>query len=350
VATFLAGSYQACQSNIEDDQFKALVRQVRSALAANPGITAAPDAAKQEMYEQMAILGTFLLGVQEALKVTPNARISANMKKAGEDYLRAFLHVEPQLVHVTNTGLRIDGVDAARPAPSTVASPPPASSLGTKHSALSSAALDQAADIETVGFYSKTGYGYGGMLTFDPTPIVLFKSGEALYDMAALKFPGGLAAHKVAHPKAWTTWRRAGKGIEVTGSKGWQKIAYTTTMDRLPQGYRLDGDYQRMGGGGNLAVGGTSAIVVWSNLSFDRAGHFSSGGGSGSSSSEEVAGTRASVITSGRAPNRYGEYVIDGYTLTLNYADGHSERRMIVTDITDPGVIWLDGGGYTSEK
>jgi hypothetical protein len=286
---------------------------VRSTLAANPGITSAPDAAKQQMYEQMAILGTFMLGVQEALKKTPNAQISANMKKAGEDYLRTFLHVEPQRVHVTNAGLRIDVVDAARPAA--------ASSLSTKQTTLSSAALEQAASIETVGFYSKIGYGYGGMLTFDPTPIVLFKSGEALYEMAALKFAGGLAAHKAAHPKAWTTWRRSGKAIEVVGSKGWQKIAYAATMDRLPPGYRLVGDYQRMGGGG-----------------------------SGSSSTEESADSRTSVVTSGRAPNRYGEYVIDGYTLTLNYADGHSERRMIVTNITDPGVIWLDGSGYTSGK
>ena len=118
-------------------------------------------------------------------------------------------------------------------------------------------------------------------------------------------------------------------------------------MDRLPRGFSLAGDYSRMSGGGNFAVGGTSAVVVWSNLSFDHAGNFVSGGGSGSSSSVEDGGSQTSVVTSGRAPYRYGLYSIDGYTLTLNYANGRVERRMIVTEIADPHVIWLDGDGYT---
>jgi hypothetical protein len=300
------------------------------------------------MYEQMAILGMFMLGVQEALKKTPNAPISANMKKAGEAYLRTFLRADPLRVHITNAGLTLDNTDATPPKFATAQSPLP--STGTGPSALSSAALQQANSIETVGFYSKIGFGYGGMMTFNPTPIVLFKSGEALYDMEALKFAGGLAAHKASRPKDWTTWRRAGKAIEVVGSKGWKKITYTKTMDRLPRDFRLAGNYQRTGGGGNLAVGGTSAIIVWSNLSFDRAGHFASGGGSGSSTSQESADIRTSVVTSGRAPNQHGQYSIDGYTLTLKFADGRTERRMIVTDIADPGVIWLDGDGYTSGK
>ena len=344
VATFIAGSYQAYRNNIEDEMFKTLPNQIRGALAANANIAGAPDAAKQEMYEQMAILGMFMLGVQEALKKTPDAQISANMKKAGEDYLRTFLGVDPRFVHITNAGMTLDEIADA------TAAPRGAPFREASQSALSSAALRQANDIETVGFFSKIGFGYGGMMTFNPTPIILFKSGEALYDMEALKFAGGLAAHKAAHPKDWTTWRRAGQAIEVGGDKGWEKITYTKTMDRLPQGFRLAGDYQRTGGGGNLAVGGTAAVLVWSNLSFDRAGNFTSGGGSGSTSSEESAGSKTSVVTSGHAPNEYGQYSIDGYSLTLNYADGRVEQRMIVTDVADPGVIWLDGDGYTSSR
>ncbi|MCB1624573.1 MAG: hypothetical protein KDI32_08295 [Pseudomonadales bacterium] len=202
--------------------------------------------------------------------------------------------------------------------------------------------------IETVGFDTRTRVGYGGMLTFDPTPIVLFKSGDALRDMAALKSITDVATHKAAHPKSWTTWRRSGKAIEILQAKGWQKITYTQTLDRLPAGYQLVGAYRRLSGGGNLAIGGNAAIAVWSTLSFDRAGNFASGGGSGSSTSNESAGTTTSVVTTGRAPDRYGRYRIEGYTLTLNYADGRVERRMIVTDVSDPGVIWLDGDGYTS--
>lgn len=224
---------------------------------------------------------------------------------------------------------------------------------GTAHAAadatVPSAASRVTDGIETVGFYSKVGVGYGGMLTFSPTPIVLFKSGEALRDMRGLKFAGGLAAHKAAHPKDWTTWRRAGRAIEVMGEKGWQKTAYASTMDRLPKGFTLNKTYRSVGGTGNLALGGTSAVLVWSNLSFERNGTFSSGGGSGATSESSGGGTKSSVVTSSRRAPQQGRYEIDGYTLTLRYADGRSERRMIVTDRANPSVIWLDGDGYTSK-
>jgi hypothetical protein len=164
--------------------------------------------------------------------------------------------------------------------------------------------------------------------------------------MEALKALEGLAAHR----DDWTKWRRAGNAIEIVGSKGWEKLYYTKTMDRLPKGFTLVGSYQKLSGGGNLAIGGTSAIAVWLDFSFDQSGNFSSGGGSGSSTSVENAGTKTSVVTSGTAPNRHGRYFIDGYTLTLSYADGRVERRMVVTDRADPSVIWLDGDGYTKKK
>lgn len=304
------------------------------------------------MYEQMVVLGMFIAGVREALKQAPNAQISANTQKAGEDYLRTFLGVDPARVEIGGGGLSLTGMPANEEAAADPhgSSPPVVNERvnATAKTVIPSSASRLSDDIETIGFYSKVGFGYGGMMTFNPTPLVLFKSGVALYDMEGLKFESGLAAHKAAHPKDWTTWRRAGGAIEVAGSKGWERITYTKTMDRLPRGFSLAGNYSRMSGGGNLAVGGTSAVVVWSNLSFDRAGNFASGGGSGSASSAEGGGSKTSVITSGRAPNRYGRYSIDGYTLTLNYADGRVERRMIVTEVADPHVIWLDGDGYTS--
>lgn len=54
------------------------------------------------------------------------------------------------------------------------------------------------------------------------------------------------------------------------------------------------------------------------------------------------------MTIAGQAPNRAGRYSRDGYTLTLDYANGRVERRVIVTDAADPGVIWLDGAGYSS--
>ena len=348
VAVFLAGCYQAYRGPVEDDQFVALAAQLRGILAKNPAVVGASDEAKQEMHDQMVTLGLFFLGVEEALKGQPNPEMTANMKRAGGEYLAALLGTDPSLIEITSAGLMLPAVHAARErTDSTLATSP---ARPPRSGTTDSDAARLSDGIETVGFYGKTGIGYGGMILSRPTPIVLFRSGEALYEMEALKFEGGLAAHKAANPDDWTKWRRSNGAIEVVGKKGWERIAYTKTMDRLPAGFRLAGQYQRLSGGGDLAVGGTSAVAVWSTLSLDNAGNFVSGGGSSAQASTEGAGSRATVVTAGRAPDQYGRYSIEGYTLTLQYANGRVERRMIVTDRTEPGVIWLDGDGYTSNK
>ena len=63
----------------------------------------------------------------------------------------------------------------------------------------------------------------------------------------------------------------------------------------------------------------------------------------------ERAGTTTTTVYSGLSSMQRGGYASDGYTLTPIYADGKTERRMIVTDPVDPSVIWLDGNGYTRQ-
>jgi hypothetical protein len=55
-------------------------------------------------------------------------------------------------------------------------------------------------------------------------------------------------------------------------------------------------------------------------------------------------------VTGGSSGPQQGTYTVDGYTLTLQYAGGRAEKRMIVADPSDTGVIWLDGTGYRSKK
>jgi len=69
VALFLVSSVEAYRGvSIDPEQFKTLAAQLRMAMNANPDIAKAPEAEKQEMYEQMVVIGMFLQGVQEALK------------------------------------------------------------------------------------------------------------------------------------------------------------------------------------------------------------------------------------------------------------------------------------------
>jgi hypothetical protein len=201
--------------------------------------------------------------------------------------------------------------------------------------------------IQTVGFYSKTTMGYGGMIMMTPTPVVLFKNGTALKDIALLSHDAG-SAHR--NPDDWTQWKRSGSNILLLKKGAWEKLYYTKTMDRLPAGFMLQGRYQRVSGTGNLAMGGSDAVVVWSDMTFDRSGSFTSGGGAGASATAENGGVTSGTVTSSRADSNSGRYRIEGYTLTLDYGSGKVERRMIVTDPGNIKVIWLDGDGYTKRR
>lgn len=106
VAAFLAGGYMGYRNvDFPDSHFPALVNQVRGILLSEPRIAAAPDAEKQEMYEQMAILGMFLATTQMALKSNPNAQAEANMRSAAKGYLEQFLKADPDRLVLTDQGL-----------------------------------------------------------------------------------------------------------------------------------------------------------------------------------------------------------------------------------------------------
>jgi hypothetical protein len=337
VAVFLVGSYQTASGVVVDDPTaSAVITQVRNALAPNPVIAKASDIQKQEMYEELVDLGMFLLTVQQYLKNAPNARVADNLKQAGTDYLQTFIGSPPELVSMNSAGLSFSKKPASAPPP------------GSSSPALSAAArvIDS---IETVGFDNKASFGIGGSMTFSPKPVVLFRSGDALSNMEGLKFEGGLDAHRAAHPDQWIKWRRAGNTIEISSSQGWRKLPFPKTMDRLPRGFTLAGTYRNLSGTGNAGMGGTASIAAWSDFTFDAAGNFTTGGGVHGDDRMERAGTTTTTVYSGLSSTQRGRYAIDGYTLTLIYADGKTERRMIVTDPADPSVIWLDGNGYTRQ-
>lgn len=108
VAMFLAGSYEAyTDRSIEPSDFKALVGQMQQIIATNPEFEKASNAEKQEMYEQMAILGMFMAGTQDELSRKPNPRIAANMKQAAKGYLEQFLKTDAERVQITERGLEI---------------------------------------------------------------------------------------------------------------------------------------------------------------------------------------------------------------------------------------------------
>lgn len=197
--------------------------------------------------------------------------------------------------------------------------------------------------IDSFGLDTAAAMGVGGFITTRIYPVVLFKNGDVLTDVEGLSYPGGLDGHRRAKPKNWAKWRRNGSTIEITGSKGWEKLAFQTTYGALPPDLRLNGLYRHLGGTGNIAVGGTDAVTAFTDYTFFPDGHVIRGGGSGA----QAQGGDFSTVVRSVAPGRRGTYRIDGLTLTITYEDGRRESQIIVTDPKDPkGAIWLDGVGY----
>jgi hypothetical protein len=106
VAAFLVGSYMAYNDvDFPDEHFKPLVAQMRRTISSNPEFQRASNAEKQEMYEQMAILGTSLALTRDALKQQPNAQITSNIRQAGKGYLEQLLKTDAERVQITSAGL-----------------------------------------------------------------------------------------------------------------------------------------------------------------------------------------------------------------------------------------------------
>lgn len=205
------------------------------------------------------------------------------------------------------------------------------------------APTDVLAAIDSIGFHTRAKMGIGGFITLDVFPVLMLRSGELVKDVAALRAPGGLEAHRAAHPAAWTRWRRQGGSLELLTDDGWKPLAYQTSYAALPANLVLDGGFRALGGAGNVALGGSDSVAAWDAYRFAPDGRVERSGGAGASAAFGNAG----VTTRSTAASRRGRYRIDGLTLVIDYDDGSREQRILVIDPNAPDkALWLDGTGY----
>ncbi len=108
LAAFIAGNHMAYRNApFPDDTFKAMVGQMRQVLATNPGFQGASTAQKQELYEQMALVGMLMATGQMALQKQPNPQAAENMRKAAKSYLEQFLKTDADRIQLTSAGMVI---------------------------------------------------------------------------------------------------------------------------------------------------------------------------------------------------------------------------------------------------
>lgn len=106
MATFVAGVYIAWRDvDFPDRNFRPLYEQLRGIVASQPAFAKADGAERREMYERLAILGTFLALTREALKQRPDAQTSARLREAAREYLRQFMQADVERLRITERGM-----------------------------------------------------------------------------------------------------------------------------------------------------------------------------------------------------------------------------------------------------
>lgn len=106
VAAFIAGNYTAfMQQPVADEDFKSLVSQIRGQLAQNAAFAQSSPAAKRAMFEQLAMVGTFMVVYREHLNRQPNPAEEANFRGAAKANLEAALGIAVERIRIGGQGL-----------------------------------------------------------------------------------------------------------------------------------------------------------------------------------------------------------------------------------------------------
>ncbi len=108
LAAFIAGNYAVfMQQEVPDDQFRTLVRQMQGLLGQSPGIQQASAAQRRAMFEQLAMVGTFMVVYREQLKTRPNPAEEVHFRQTAKANLETALGVGVERMRLGAQGLEL---------------------------------------------------------------------------------------------------------------------------------------------------------------------------------------------------------------------------------------------------
>ncbi|HSI59244.1 MAG TPA: DUF6683 family protein [Ideonella sp.] len=92
MAAYIAGNYMALHNvEVPDAHFQRLVAQMREALGGQDSFVSASARQKRQMYEQLAMVGTFMAVARQAFLQNPNPASEQNFRNAARANLEAAL-------------------------------------------------------------------------------------------------------------------------------------------------------------------------------------------------------------------------------------------------------------------
>jgi hypothetical protein len=184
--------------------------------------------------------------------------------------------------------------------------------------------------IEAVVLRQGYSMGYGGAITLEYKPAVLFRDGSYSEDTArALE----------GNARVDGRWQRSGGGWALTPSKG-KPVDVSAKMLARPAkaGATLDGAYRSLSG-----VGGPNAnvamVAAWKNVQFSSDGTMRQAQGAGADAGSVVTASSKAIAA---------RYQLSGYSIAMTYPDGHTETKLFYLFPDSDNAIGL--GGSTLSK
>ena len=108
MAALVAGAYMAYNNvSLNDDYMKPLQKQFKEAFENIPDYNKMNDSDKKYLYDQMVILGMTLAVNQSQNQQNPNAKTTAELRKAGKEVLEGMFGVDASQIKITSSGLSI---------------------------------------------------------------------------------------------------------------------------------------------------------------------------------------------------------------------------------------------------
>jgi len=108
MAALVAGAYMAYNNvSLNDEYMKPLQKQFKEAFENIPDYNKMSDSDKKYLYDQMVILGMTLAVNQSQNQQNPNAKTTAELRKAGKEVLEGMFGVDASQIKITSSGLSI---------------------------------------------------------------------------------------------------------------------------------------------------------------------------------------------------------------------------------------------------
>ena len=106
LAAAIAGAYMAYNNvNLNDSYMKPMQNQLKTALQGVDAFDKMSDSDKKYIYDQMVIIGMTLTINQYQNQQNPNAKVTAQLRRAGKEVLEGVLKVDASKVRITASGL-----------------------------------------------------------------------------------------------------------------------------------------------------------------------------------------------------------------------------------------------------